>query len=99
MNKQKISDMDGNILKINTFLLDLGVFFTQEWRKIWMQSDFMSGKDIHEGLFDLLLYHSGLSCLFKSLNLIECQIHMNPNYEIPNRVWGQKGLLRTTLKV
>lgn len=33
MNKQKISDMDGNILKINTFLLDLGFFFYSRMKK------------------------------------------------------------------
>lgn len=33
MNKQKISDMDGNILKINTFLLDLGFFLLKNEEK------------------------------------------------------------------
>lgn len=32
MNKQKISDMDGNILKINIFLLDF-VFFNSRMKK------------------------------------------------------------------
>lgn len=57
-----------------------------------------SGKDTHEGLFVLFLYCIGLLCFFKSLNLIECQICLNPKLWYSQENVGQKGLLRTTLK-